>query len=423
MSDEDFPALGFDPARGSTTAVRSLAQQMIDTGRYAREAYGVLKAVQDKKDVWTGQAAEAFASNLDQLPEHLDKGQESLAKAGKALDEWAGKLEAHQAKATDLERRAKEAIKAAEQADSAAKRADAANTPISYDANDPAAAQQANKQAQTRANAAASAHQDADAAWETVKEIRKQAGSVREWWEEDARTCSKALKDAADDAPKESFFDSLGKMFDDFGGWFKDHVGEIGDIAGIVSAVAGALSFIPVLAPVCGPIAIGAGAIALAAHGADMVMNEKYDDPNAWVGLGGDALGLIPGVGAVSKGVDAGADAMSGAERAVDLASAGDGVKAGARAIGEDVGGSAAKPFQYLAEKGMGGGAVLDPATTSNVAKGFDAGTNVSLQTPNAVGLFDTSDDTAHAKNAAGGASAGVNTANTATDLLANIRG
>lgn len=49
--------------------------------------------------------------------------------------------EGYQLEATELERRAKEAIKAAEQADSAAKRADAANTPISYDANDPAAAQ------------------------------------------------------------------------------------------------------------------------------------------------------------------------------------------------------------------------------------------------------------------------------------------
>lgn len=423
MSDQDFPALGFDPARGKVGTVRDLAQQMNDTGKYTREAYEVLKSVQDKRDVWTGQAAEAFAGNLNQLPEYLDKGQKSLNGAGKALGEWADTLQGHQTKAQELERQARETLKVAEDADVEAKRAVAANQPITYDSNDPAAARQAQVEADRRASAAADANRSADAAWDKVTDIRKRAEDLRDRWEDDARACAKKLKDAADDAPKESFWDSLSKLGEDFAGWFKDHVGEIGDIAGIISAVAGALSFIPVLAPVCGPIAIGAGAVALAAHGTDMVMNEKYDDPNAWVGLAGDVAGVIPGVGAATKGVGAASDAIAGADKAVDLAKSGDAVVQGAKTIGTEVGGSAAKPFQYLADKGMGGAAALDPATTDKVAKAFDAGTNVGLQVPSGAGLFDTSEDTENAKNAAGAGSTAVGATSTATDLVANIRG
>lgn len=204
------------------------------------------------------------------------------------------------------------------------------------------------------------------------------------------------------------------------GGWFKDHLGDIGDIAGIVSAVAGALAFIPVLTPVMGPVAIAAGAVALAAHGADMVVNEKWDDPNAWVGLGGDVLGVIPGVGAISKGFNAAADAASGVDRLVDVSRVGeltgmvntgvDAASAGARAFAEEAArssGDAAKVFQWVGDRAMG------PFTqgADEVAKAVQGSVNVALQIPNAAGLFDTSDATKDAKNAAGATSAGVNLA------------
>jgi hypothetical protein len=64
-------------------------------------------------------------------------------------------------------------------------------------------------------------------------------------------------------------------MFSDFGNWVKGHLGDIGDIAGVIAAVAGALSFIPILAPITGPIALAAGGVALLAHGADMAEKGK----------------------------------------------------------------------------------------------------------------------------------------------------
>ncbi|MEV6897232.1 putative T7SS-secreted protein [Amycolatopsis sp. NPDC051372] len=401
MSDADYPSLRFEPARGNVSTVRELARQISDTATYTDEAFNVLKSIQDKKDVWTGDAAEAFAGKLDQLPEYLDKGQKSLALAGKALADWSDRLDAHQQKAKQLEEECRKALGDAEAKNSAAE-----------SARDLALQQPDNA---TMHNEATDKISAANAAWARVEDLRRQAEDVRDAWEDDADTCADALKDAAEEAPKESFWDSLGSMFDDIGGWFKDHLGDIGDIAGIVSAVAGALAFIPVLTPICGPIALGAGAVALAAHGADMVVNEKYDDPNAWVSLGGDVVGLIPGIGAVSKGFNAAGDAVAGVDRLVDVTRAGgalstasDAAAAGGRAFADEMPRvisemkDPSKAAQWLADKAMGTGALTDPALTQNVAKAFEGGTNVALQVPSAAGLFDTHDATTDAKNAAG---------------------
>lgn len=80
-------------------------------------------------------------------------------------------------------------------------------------------------------------------------------------------------------------------------------LGAVGDIAGAVSAFAGGLALIPVAAPVAAPIAVLAGATALAAHAADMIATGSADDPFAWIGLGGDAIGMIPGARALGEAV------------------------------------------------------------------------------------------------------------------------
>jgi uncharacterized protein YukE len=404
MSTRSFPALGFDPARGNVRTVRDLATQLTDTATYAKEGYDVLASVQDKKGVWTGAAAEAFAGKLDQLPEYLDKSHNSLDQAGKALSTWGDKLDGHQQRATELEQQAKDALADAESKDTAAQaaRGTASQQPDDADLRDTAV---------DKISAA-------NAAWDKLDDIRRQAKDLRDMWEDDANTCADALKKAAEDAPKESFWDSLGGMFDDLGGWFKDHLGEIGDIAGIVSAVAGALAFIPVLTPIAGPIALGAGAVALAAHGADMVVNEKWDDRNAWVGLGGDVLGVIPGVGAVSRGFGAAGDVIAGADRLVDvtrvtgaagmLNTGADAAAAGGRAFADElprvISGmkDPSVAAQWVADRATGTGALLTPEVSTNVARALEASANVSLQVPSAAGLFDTSDATTEAKNGAG---------------------
>jgi hypothetical protein len=395
MADSDFPAIGFDPAIGNVATVRDLSKQMIDTGIYAKEAYEVLEQVKNKKEIWTGAAAQAFGQKLGDLPKYLKEANESMEIAGKALSTWSDRLAAHQQRARELETQAQQAKSDAEGKDAAAR--SARSTAMN---SDDAALRD---DATNKINAA-------NDAWDRLDDIRAEAKKLRDTWEDDGGKCADSLNDAAEKAPNKAFFESFGEMFDDIGKWFKDHLGDIGDIAGIISAVAGALSFIPILAPVCGPIALIAGGVALLAHGADMVVNEKWDDPNAWVSLGGDVLGLIPGVGAIGKGFGAATDALAGADRLVDVGrgatamvdDAGRAVVQGGRAFLDEAGKVAepAKVFSWVAEKTVGNPLLTPMADVA--AKGLQAGTNVALQIPGAIGLFDSSSSTVDAKNAAG---------------------
>ncbi|WP_253862281.1 hypothetical protein [Prauserella halophila] len=287
-----------------------LAKQMTDTSVYAREAHEVITSIQGKKDTWTGEAAKAFADKVGELPGYLDAAHTSLRDAGKALSGWQDTLKQHQASAKKLEEECRKAIEKAERADAAAQQATAqANTPVAS-GSDPASVESARQQQQADANAAADARRAAGEAWGKVDDIRRKARELKSAWEQDARTCADTLRNVAERAPDKGFFESIGDAFSAAGSWIGDHLGEIGDVAGMISAVAGALAFIPVLAPVMGPVALAAGGIALAAHGGEMVKEGKWDEPGAWVGLGADALGVLPGVGAVSKGMSMATDSL-----------------------------------------------------------------------------------------------------------------
>lgn len=112
----EYPNLGFDPARGNVATVRILAEQITDTGTYAKEAYEAIQAVRENRDVWTGEAARAFAGRLGELPNYLDDARSSMEIAGKALTAWSDDLERHQREARLLEEEARTAIAAANEA-------------------------------------------------------------------------------------------------------------------------------------------------------------------------------------------------------------------------------------------------------------------------------------------------------------------
>lgn len=311
--NDDWHGLTFNPARGNPTSVGALATQMSDTATYLKESFHVLEAVKNQKDTWTGEASRAFADKLGELPGLLDDAHQSLRDAGKALYGWQDTLTAHQRKAVELENEARRALKEAGEADAAASKASAAaNQPIAYPADDPAAAQAAREQAQGLADAASTAAKSAQDAWDRLEDIRRQAHDLQDRWEDDAGVVEDALENATDIAP--DMLDAIGDFFSDMGDWVMDNLGAIGDIAGIVSAIAGALAFIPVLAPIAGPVALAAGGVALLAHGAEMVKEDKWTDPAAWVGLGTDMLGVLPGVGAAAKGLSMTTDSLQMAE-------------------------------------------------------------------------------------------------------------
>ena len=403
MTDKDFPALGFDPAAGDVAAVRTIADELQKSGDYAGEAYNVLIKIRDKRDVWTGEAADAFVDKLDELPDYLDAAHESMDGSYKALSTWADQLADHQDKARHLEKRAQEALDAATEADSAATDAAAtANTPISYPADDAAAAEAAQRKMDGRAEAARSAQREAEAAWDNVSDIRREAEDVKDRWQDDGRKCAEALREAGERAPSTGFFEGIWDAISNGAEWIADN---IGDIAGIVSAIAGALSFIPVLAPIAGPIAIGAGAVALGAHATEMVVEGKWDDWGAWAELGGDIAGLVPGVKALGKGLDVAGDVVAGTDKLVDVTrtgtaalteTAGETTLKAARTIGHDMM-DPSKAAKWASQKllGMNSSATFEgaDAMVTNVGRVLEGGTSVSLQGPQARGLFDDSDE------------------------------
>ncbi|MCP2252245.1 hypothetical protein LY13_000984 [Prauserella aidingensis] len=382
MSDEQFPSLGFDPAPGNPGTVAGLAKQMSDTGVYAREAHEVITSIQNKKDTWIGEAAKAFADKVGELPGYLDAAHTSLRDAGKALSTWKESLKEHQSNATELEEECRKAIQNAEQADAAAQQATTqANTPVAS-GSDPASVESARQQQQADVDAAADARRAAGQAWGKVEDIRRKARELRSAWEQDARSCAETLRTAADRAPDKGFFESIGDAFSAAGSWIGDHLGEIGDVAGMISAVAGALSFIPVLAPVTGPIALAAGGVALAAHGGEMVKEDKWDEPGAWVGLGADALGVLPGVGAVSKGMSMATDSLQVVDGLAPAA------MSGGKVLLQEAG-QVAKPAQLMSSFGekvastVGGNADTIAKTVQNT---FSLGSQVPTGLDMAIG-------------------------------------
>lgn len=397
MSDEKYPALGFDPARGNVATVRNLASQMSDTATYAGEAHEVLVSVQDKQDVWKGPASRAFADKLGDLPGYLDSAHSSLKKAGKALSTWGDQLEQHQKRAGELEEAAKKAIAEAEQADAAAQKANAeANTPVMHDGS-PGAVQAAQSQVDEKAQAASAANRAAGAAWDRVDGIRRQAQQLMETWNQDGAACAEQLNRAAELAPDKGFFESIGDALAGAGDWVMDHLGEIGDVAGMISAVAGALSFIPVLAPFTGPIALAAGGVALAAHGGEMVKEGKWDEPSAWVGLGADMLGVLPGVGAAAKGGGLTVDLMQGLNVSDSVAG---GARLAMDTMQEVPKASTAAAWAGDKVSGLVGG------NADTIAKSLEGTLNVAFQTPSTIEAFAGEGSTGALKDGSGYAAA-----------------
>lgn len=393
MSDEQFPALGFDPAIGNIATVRNLAKQMTDTATYAKEALDTINGVKNHEGVWTGKAANAFADKLGELPKYLDKAHQSLDKAGKALTTWSDQLTGHQRLAKELEAKAKQAKGAVEQTNKAVEQANHKlnNSDYSYDTNVPGSLESAQQRSQADNNAAQQAAQASTNAQEELDRIIREAENLRDRYEDDGGVCAKALQDAGAIAPDKGFWESLGDVFT----WIGEHIGEI---ASIVSAVAGVLSFIPILAPITGPIALAAGGIALAADGTKMVAQGKWDDPSAWIGLGADVLGVIPGVGPAAKGMSAATDSL----RTVDgLASA---ATSGAKTFGKEIAetaGKTAEPAKVF-EKIGGKAADTFGGNADTIAKSTHIGTSLISPAGTTANLAIGSDDSAKASSATG---------------------
>lgn len=305
MNATKYPHLRFDPARGNVATVHDLAQQLTGTATYADAAHDALMSIKKNSDVWTGDAAKAFAETIEDLPGYLDTAHRSFERAGNALNQWGDTLAAHQQRARELEEAARQATEHAEQVSAEAGAAsERARMSITYDAGDPAAAQAAQQRADALDAAAAEANRAAGAAWDNVDDIRRQAEQLLHTWKDDAAACAKVLREAGEIAPDEGFFEMVGQAI-------ASGLDEIADIAGVISTIAGILSFVPGLNFIAAPIALISGAVALGAHAAQFTIRGQWDDPMSYVTLGADLVGVVPGAGALLKGTDEVVDVAS----------------------------------------------------------------------------------------------------------------
>lgn len=109
-------ALRFDPAPGELAAVDTSAEQYRTVSTRLASALIAIQAIVKQTGVWEGEASEAFARRLGDLPDYLDTASDSMARAAAALTEWSAALGGMQQQARDLEARARAAREEAEAA-------------------------------------------------------------------------------------------------------------------------------------------------------------------------------------------------------------------------------------------------------------------------------------------------------------------
>ncbi|MEO3840296.1 putative T7SS-secreted protein [Streptomyces sp. B22F1] len=325
MADKDYPALGFDPAPGDAHSTKYLARSI---GRLAGELGTTAKELERlDQGVWKGKAANAFSDHVaDKVTPDIKRAHTSFEKAATALRRWSEKMDRFQDEARALER---EARRKQEALGDAQRLLDAGKAAPFPGASDDEKASDAQKKQQDKRDKAA------EEAGDALDEVRRRAEELKDRYFTEAWSISRELDSAGDIAPDEpGLFDRIASGVSDVLGdtldWVQDHADLIKAIGDVLSYVTAALA---VLAIVTAPFGIGAafataalitGGLTLATHGIAKAAGADV----SWTTIGLDVLGVLPGIGAFSKGAKV-ADATAAQTRAAQLGAnyAGDAVK------------------------------------------------------------------------------------------------
>ncbi|MDQ1016584.1 hypothetical protein [Streptomyces afghaniensis] len=316
IPNPDYPHLGFNPAPGSTDTVRELHKKLVNCAKVLEESHGLVTKLMDGS-YWKGDAAVAFREELDggTLPLNLKNAAHSIRKAARQLDRWEGELDDFQRRAQRLEKDAKEAQAVLDAAKGRASKAE--NAP---DLEKKGARHDEAQKTLTHANTAV------EEAQAELDKILGKAKSLAEEHEQKARYRAGKIGDATTKlAPHEP------------GAWdtFTDWVGD--NLPDILSGIAAVLGVIALFAT--GPLAVpllllGAGLLSgtaltlrlqddeVWASLSDGIKNGELD-LDFWsnaISVAGDALGIAPGLGAVTKGLMKAPEALSAAARTADEA-------------------------------------------------------------------------------------------------------
>ncbi|MGY1497800.1 WXG100 family type VII secretion target [Streptomyces sp. QTS52] len=267
-----LPNIGRDPTPGSVEDTRDLARQL---GKLAGELGTSLRELEQiEAGEWKGKTAIAFTEYIgEDVTPLIRKSHDSFDKASRALHRWAGELQDFQDETARLERTAGEKI-------------------------------DAKAKAKEGTDEYGKASGDVDGVLDKLHDLEDRYSLA-------AAKISKELDKAADIAPDEpGFWDKLTKgvadAWDATGDWIKEHADQIkliGDLLSDLTAILALLTIItlpfPPLAAIFATAAIVTSGLALAAHGIAKAGGADV----SWMQIGLDAVGLLPGVGAFSKGV------------------------------------------------------------------------------------------------------------------------
>ncbi|CAL9398772.1 hypothetical protein SUDANB6_01412 [Streptomyces sp. enrichment culture] len=323
MSSQEYPALGFNPAPGELESVDDLTGKLARAVTGLENAHATLTGISKGGKTWEGQAANAFAEKVGDLPKYLGDSRDALRSAQTQLRAWYAKLADYQDKAKQYETQARTAKEKEKAGQSAYDKATAA---YNQAAADPAlrlagryyTSQAELDKAQAQIDAAGdrlkkagseldAAAKQLDAAREEFETILKRAEELLEHHQSDARTIADKLTKANGKAPDPGFFEGLADAFTRLGhsiqNWCTEHadlLNKIGDWLSIASTVMGVASLLTLWCPpLAGAFALAGGALslgALAAHGGAKLGGADV----SMMDLAGDALGVVP-IGKLGK--------------------------------------------------------------------------------------------------------------------------
>jgi hypothetical protein len=297
-STSTYPDLGFDPAPGDCDTVKKLHKKLGACVTVLRDTRKVVTKLMDGS-YWEGDAAVAFRETVKggPLSLNLKNAARSIEKAAAQLERWEGDLDDYQRRAKALDGKAKEAREALKAAKG---HADTAGS-------DPDLAKRGEKQEDAKKSLRLANGKVEDAQAE-LDRILARARSLQH--EHKVRSEYRAGKIRAAThrlAPHEP------GMFEEAWGWVKENLPDI------LSAIAGVLALAALI--FTGPIAlplllVGAGVLsagALVARLGDPTVRASLWDGftkgefdadffSNLVSGGADTLGMVPGLGAATKG-------------------------------------------------------------------------------------------------------------------------
>ncbi|MER6147883.1 putative T7SS-secreted protein [Streptomyces hirsutus] len=388
---EDFPALGFVPCPGDHTVADEVAKTVRRTAKALVEICQVLHGtgVGD----WEGKAAEAFREKFDEeFRPRMDDARDSFSDAATALEDWAAYMERKQTAAVKLEAEAADINRQLGQAHDKADKLKKADGEKKDTEDHEDKLQDANRAVNTKEL--------------ELEEIRRKGRRMASAWQTYGKEIAERLKKAMDIAPNEpGVWDKLGDAISDLGKALADLPGQVGEIlsdigewikahADWITVAASVIGVIAIFCPVLAPLAIGLSAVAFLAHAASYGVEGLWPPTGErignWLTLGGDALGMVPGVGAAKAGIMAGFKAGRGAG---GLAA---GTKVGIKTAGttarnvmkaaDPVAAVIDKPVMAVAGKlGVSRGAAL------NATEGIQAAAALTWTAPTAINAYETS--------------------------------